>query len=71
MSSRTLSQQLGNWGSEKFEGEAVRGTGQAPQNTWVKWYLMAIFHFHCTDDCSVVVHRFWHKNSCGGLGQVT
>lgn len=64
MGSRTLSQQLGNWGVRNLKVRPS-GTGQAPQNTWVKWYLMAIFHFHCTDDSSVVVHRFWHKQLWG------
>ena len=69
VSSRTLSQQLGNWGVRHLKVRPL-GTGQAPQNTWVKWYLMAIFHFHCTDDCSVVVHRFWHKTAVGALGKL-
>lgn len=67
--SRTLSQQLGNWGVRNLKVRPS-GTGQAPQNTWVKRYLMAIFHFHCTDDSSVVVHRFWHKTAEGAVGKL-
>lgn len=65
---RTLSS---NWETGGVRNLKVRplGTGQAPQNTWVKWYSWQFF-ISIALMTVVVVHISLHKTAVGALGKL-